>query len=541
MTERELSPSSKVTDAYPRPPTFRRLQEGSKRRSIDSALLLGSVDDISPDDPIFVLRRAVSYRTSSSRHRMSAPLDEIALQHFRDSMTGSSVTSDSTTSEETTHKPRQLSRQEIIAAQRAASREKQRAILSAQTNSVRGVDVLLPGNAIIRSSRYDAGDRIRYSYVQDGESYDVSDIIEQELRETSRSSSPLLKSDLLEGVFGRNRDRDGVNEKLDRVLAKIKDERLGTQYATVKAREDQTENPLSARSTGSSSSVYSVDEMGRSEGTPVPTPTLLTDAKRTTSPLGDAGSRSTTPTLSSMSGAPRARSTTPHAQSQPQSHSHRQPSIASVMTDTTSTSMYATPTAQLLSPTDLEAGLSPATFKAAPQSPPPSHSPSRAQSRTRTPVKRPYVCPDDFGVTQMLAIIEIAGTAVKPPEPPLHPVEEMLFGRSIEVQTLHPDIREIYSGAFQQLDEMDKVSVFALVWGVGSAIMVDARRVPATGSSGVRRRIDALHVWILALKFCFSQFSIRSLPLRVMLMSWFSLSNVHSFSFMGTHLTCFGR
>ena len=58
----------------------------------------------------------------------------------------------------------------------------------------------------------------------------------------------------------------------------------------------------------------------------------------------------------------------------------------------------------------------------------------------------------------MLAVIEIAGTVVKLPEPPLHPVEEMLFGRSIEVQSLHPDIREIYSGAFQQLDEMDKVS-----------------------------------------------------------------------------------
>jgi len=60
-----------------------------------------------------------------------------------------------------------LSRQEIIAAQRAATRAIQRAmIVAAQTNSVRGMDVLLPGNAMLRSSRYDPGDRMRYSYVE---------------------------------------------------------------------------------------------------------------------------------------------------------------------------------------------------------------------------------------------------------------------------------------------------------------------------------------------------------------------------------------
>ncbi|KAF8127243.1 hypothetical protein EV363DRAFT_1223488 [Boletus edulis] len=453
--ERELSSSSRVIDAYLRPPTFRRAQEGGgKRRSIDSALLLANTEDVSPDDPVFILRRAVSYRTSSSRHRMSAPLDEIALQHLRDSISGSSLSSDGATAEEI-HKPRQLSRQEIIAAQRAALREKQRAILSTQTNSVRGVDLLLPGNAIIRSSRYDGGDHIRYSYVQDGESYDVSDIIEQELRETNETSSPLHKNDLLEGVFGRNRDRDGVSEKLDRVLTKIKDGRLGVQYVAVKASEDQSENPPSATSTGSSSSMYSVDDLTARS---TPTPLAGLDMRRTLSPspLSETESRSATPTLSLTAGATRARSTTPsahsHSQSQSQSqvHSHRQPSIASVMSDITSTSMYATPTTQLLSPTGTELSLSirgDTPLKLA----------SQPQTQTRPPVKRPYICPDDFGVSQMLAIIEIAGTVIKPPEPPLHPVEELLFGKSIEVQTLHPDIREIYSGAFQQLDEMDKM------------------------------------------------------------------------------------
>ena len=57
----------------------------------------------------------------------------------------------------------------------------------------------------------------------------------------------------------------------------------------------------------------------------------------------------------------------------------------------------------------------------------------------------------------MMAVIEIASSIKRNKEPPLHPIEELLFGKSVEVQSLHPDIREIYSGAFQQLDEMDKV------------------------------------------------------------------------------------
>ncbi|KIK96986.1 hypothetical protein PAXRUDRAFT_137204 [Paxillus rubicundulus Ve08.2h10] len=437
--ERELSPSSRAVDAYLRPPTFRRVQEG-KRRSIDSTLLLGNVEDVSPEDPTFILRRAISYRTSSSRHRMSAPLDEIALQHLRDSISSSSLSSDQATSpsDEVTYKPRQLSRQEIIAAQRVASREKQRAILSAQTNSVRGVDVLLPGNAMIRSSRYDSGDKVRYSYVRDGECIDVSDIIEQELHETSGAP----KNDLLEDIFGKNKYKDGMNEKLDRVLSKIKDECLHVQYAIAKSKSDQSDGLDSAGST-SSSSQYSVDDLTtRGEGRTTPTPLaganyVGTGTRRAASPLSDIGSRTPTPTAGDVRHATRTRSTTPPSKSaSSSSHSYRQPSIASVMSDI---STYATPTAQLVSPVEQQH---------------PSNSPV-----PKTPVKRPYIPNDDFGVSQMMAIIEIAGTVIRAQEPPLHPVEEMLFGRSVEVQKLHPDIREIYSGAFHQLDEMDKVRV----------------------------------------------------------------------------------
>ncbi len=164
--EKELSPASKVIDAFSRPPTYRvNDRRDTKRRSVDSAqLLLGNAEDIGPDDPLFVLRRAISYRPSS-RHRSSAPLDEIALQKLhRESLSGSSVMSDSTISGHDESK-RQMTKQERIVAQRIATRANQRAILSAEDNAARGLDVLLPGNAMIRSSRYEVDDRMRYSYV----------------------------------------------------------------------------------------------------------------------------------------------------------------------------------------------------------------------------------------------------------------------------------------------------------------------------------------------------------------------------------------
>ncbi|KAF8185197.1 hypothetical protein BJ912DRAFT_1144388 [Pholiota molesta] len=157
--ERELAPSSRIIDAFPRPPQFRapdRQAAANKRRSVDSAQLLGSVDDIKSDDPHL-------HRESTSSYSSEPPQSPVVDENKQ-------------------HK--QPSRQEIIAAQRAATRATQRAIVSASTNSVRGMDVLLPGNVVLRSSRYEVGDRMRYSYVEpDGETYDISDIIEQEWRE----------------------------------------------------------------------------------------------------------------------------------------------------------------------------------------------------------------------------------------------------------------------------------------------------------------------------------------------------------------------
>jgi hypothetical protein len=210
IPERKLIPSSKVIDAFPRPPSYRpadrRLSDG-KRRFLNSMPLLGGPDDVTTEDPVFTLRRVVTYRTSSSRRRLVTPLNEITPQQPH--------------RESSDVKQRHMSKQELITAQRAVWRANQRAILSAQANSQRGVDLLLLNNAMLRSSRYDMDDRTRYSYVEGGETYDISDIMEEEWD----SSASAGQGDLLEGVLNRDRVRDGVEEKLHRVLCKVRDGR----------------------------------------------------------------------------------------------------------------------------------------------------------------------------------------------------------------------------------------------------------------------------------------------------------------------------
>ncbi|EIN04316.1 hypothetical protein PUNSTDRAFT_93043 [Punctularia strigosozonata HHB-11173 SS5] len=425
--ERELSPSTKVIDAYPRPPAYRpteRRAPDSKRRSVDFAQLVGSPEDISPDDPIFILRRAVAYRNSSSRHRTSAPLDEIALQHLQRDLVASS--SDSSVAEEA--RSRQMSKQELIAAQRAAKRADQRAILSAQTNSLRGVDVLLPGNAILRSSRYEVDDRIRYSYVDgDGETYDISDIIEEEWQDEFGQRSPTTgttSQDLLQGVLVRN--KEAIGDKLDRVLNKVKEGRRDPEPSSAKSAVSLASMQSSASSAYSDDS-RAITPVSARLGARSPTPT---DSQRIVSPGPDlSSSRVPTPTQRVRAASPSTpRAVTPASKVASRDHD-RQPSIASVLSDI---SAYGAQTARQEQQSKLQ--------------PVPS-----ALKRSR-----PIIPKDDFGLSHMMAIIELDTMLHKePPLPQLDGTEAMLFGRSLQPDALHPDVREIYSPAFRQLEEMD--------------------------------------------------------------------------------------
>ncbi|KAI0751702.1 hypothetical protein C8Q80DRAFT_1098762 [Daedaleopsis nitida] len=431
--ERELAPSSKVIDAYPRPPTYRQVERrfsDSKRRSIDSAqLLLGSPDDVRPDDPVFVLRRAIAYRISSARHRSSAPLDELALQQLRESVASSSTASDSATNEDTGK--RQMSKQEIIAAQRAATRANQRAILSAQTNSARGLDVLLPGNAMLRSSRYEVDDKMRYSYVDtDGETYDISDIVEKEWSGEVYHGGLKTDSsgdDLLHGVLAHG--KDGLGPKLDRVLNKIKQEKE-TGRTPISQSSSQQSVGSSARS--STDSAYSANE----------TITRETSTSRTATPTARDVARGSPPVsrLSSYRTASpgeseytRSHTATPtasgRARGYPTPH-ERQASFASAVSD------YRTATPSSPAPVG---GMPPPHAKA-------------EKSRLVLPK-------NGFGLNEMMAVIEMRASlsGKRTEREPLDAVEEMLFGRPVDAAALHPEIRNIYASTFRQLEEMDEI------------------------------------------------------------------------------------
>ena len=416
--DRELQPSSKIIDAYPRPPTFRRSGE-IKRRSIDSMSLLGTLDDVQPDDPIFVLRRAVTYRPSAnSKHRLSTALDEVALSRLhRDSSASESSVS---AAEE---KPRQMSRQEIIAAQRAATLATQKAMLSTQANSHRGVDVVLPGGkAMLRSQRHEIDDRMRYSYVHsDGETYDVSDIFEEEFKEQQRgggSPQGVASGDLLKGAVTGS--QPGVDARLiDRVLNKINGK--GAQGA------------LSAPASGATAAIIS-------EATRSASPSLYSDDGGEN--VIRAGSRSVTPTAGRRAVSPsggsirnqeptRSRSVTPTAGTQSTSHHHPQPSIESVMSDM---SAYRSPT---------------------PLTPPSGGS----SSQGGTFGKKLRIPKGEFGLTEMLAVIETrAMEKIPPPPPPLDEIDQMLFGPKIDLDSIHPQIRDIYAPTLKKMAELDSVS-----------------------------------------------------------------------------------
>jgi len=76
---------------------------------------------------------------------------------------------------------------------------------------------------------------------------------------------------------------------------------------------------------------------------------------------------------------------------------------------------------------------------------------------TRSQQRRPVIPKDDFGHASMMAIIEYKGLRPKQPTLPLDPVDELLFGAPLDLDSLHPQARDIYANGFKLLEEMDKV------------------------------------------------------------------------------------
>ncbi|GAA5892931.1 hypothetical protein JCM8208_004128 [Rhodotorula glutinis] len=202
-----LNASSKLLDAYSTAPLLKAYDRSSRefrRRSADATLILGTSTDVQPHDPTFVIRRSPVRPGAQSRGAaLPQTIDELeklqqrraaAAQHAEDvdSDDEQEVLEDSSPNPEAA---RGKSQRDLIAAQRAAQRANQSALLSARGNDGHGFDITVPQEGTIRSSRVDEGDEVRYSFVhQDGTETDISEIVEDEWHggatPTRASSSP---------------------------------------------------------------------------------------------------------------------------------------------------------------------------------------------------------------------------------------------------------------------------------------------------------------------------------------------------------------
>ena len=412
LAERELFPSSRVVEAYTRPPSFRPVEKSrdGRRRSADVNSLLGNTEDAGPNDPVFILRRSVSYRiTNMHRNSLSKGLDELSLYHMQ-SQRGSVTASEASTNDERESSaptprpqarppPAQLSRQEIIAAQRAALKAKQGAILSAQVNSEQGVDIVLPDKATLRSARLAIDEVVRYSYIEpDGETYDITDIMDDEW--SPQRESPYGAADLLEAAISKStnvRQDPSLGEKIDRVLNKIKG------------------NPKLVSSGGRNvESIYLDKDV------------IVNAPVRPERSSSRGGSRSNTPVQ------------------QGSQHGHRTQST-SVASSTSDLSLH--------------------------EPAPPSFIGTRSISQDpiaeepEIEKKKPIIVRNNLGISDLLAFIEASAAlkkpAVKDPPPPLSPVDAMLFGPQLDLNELHPLVRDIYKPLVERFDAMDRVSTAA--------------------------------------------------------------------------------
>ncbi|GAA5834028.1 hypothetical protein JCM11251_003596 [Rhodosporidiobolus azoricus] len=187
--EHLLNASSKLLEAYSAPPLFKAYDRSSKefrRRSVDNTLVLGSPSDVQPSDPVFILRRSAVRAGASVGARGPLPhmIDELEERRQQRREEELEVLAGDSPVLPTAAGP---SQRDLIAAQRAAQRANQRAILSAQKNSDQGIDINIPEQGTIRSRHAD--DEVRYSFInQDGTEVDISEIVENEW--STRTSEP---------------------------------------------------------------------------------------------------------------------------------------------------------------------------------------------------------------------------------------------------------------------------------------------------------------------------------------------------------------
>ena len=438
--------------------------------------MTGSPADILPTDPVFILRRVNDRRKTPRVDGISDPASsETTPTQRHESMVPPVSPTMSNKPPPTLADPigsgrSSMSPQEIIAAQRAASRANQRALISAHANEARGLDVVVPDKGTFRSSRQlEAGNEVvRYSYIDDGgETYDISDLLEEEWGRDGNRASPMPgpnsppgpettsraqistteirpsfgstvetgRGDVLQAAVQRSRGQpeDNLEEQLTRVIQKVKSNAQRTSYNSELSSPTSTIDEV-GRSTPTGP-IAPIEEIGRT--TPKPShptylaPQILTnhvDDSRDPSRVNDYV-------------------TTAASVNQIVSRHRQQPSIASVISDLSAPNHFDGENDRSSTPSSSNA-TPPGSAGAIYLRPV-----SRASTTPRVPVK--YT--DDFGMKTLMGLI--AARAYTPPPKPRPEVDEVtriLQGERLDVEDLHPDMRDLYVPLQERLDVLDR-------------------------------------------------------------------------------------
>lgn len=229
-----LHPSKKLLDCFTQPPMFKQqpASREARRRSVEAAQMLASASDVQPYDPTFYLRCASNRHSYTKRSPSGNVLQQVPEQERPElnRANPSELSVYRTPTEElppTVQQVQTPTRQEIIAAQRAATRANQNAIISARrNNAVGGVDLTLRDRTTLRSSLIATnadGSNVRYSYIDaEGAETDVSQLIAEEWSKSPR---------------GPNRQR---TEGIGRSASEVSDVTTGTDTASFKTAESSS-------------------------------------------------------------------------------------------------------------------------------------------------------------------------------------------------------------------------------------------------------------------------------------------------------------
>ncbi|KAI5481555.1 SH3 domain protein [Pseudohyphozyma bogoriensis] len=533
-----LHSSGKLVDAYSTPPLFKQYDRTSKefrRRSVDATLILGGQSDIQPTDPVFIIRRAPVRHRLSLQQGLDSPTiteesvtppaarrDRSSKQLTRHSA-ASSIDGDSIYGTPTDEKTQELlaraaspqaTRQDIQAAQRAISKANQRSILSAQQNSEQGVDIVVPEQGTIRSSRKGtANDEVRYSYIdEDGTETDISDIVEKEWgdkgksRSTSRASK--MTSATEESYQSAAETLGSVTPTGDRQRNSVTDEEdeeereaisaLQRTFVTIDKARSASPAATGLRGQTSSSSLGSKHGAGAGEGD------VLQDAllsRRAASPLFNEslqdrldrvlakvkedkangrgpGSRRGSSTPSGR-GSPAGGTTSPFTRSpgggsqgrrSPLGHNagRDSPSIDQIISQPRGTAGGISGVhGKKASIASIASALSSGTTNTdQPSTPITAGSMSNGQSFTpissvNSGHRAPVAYHDDFGLDTLIAIVEAesrlpptTGTSTRAPLREAQAVEGM-FGRSLGELNVHPQVQGWFEPHTKTLNDLD--------------------------------------------------------------------------------------